>query len=163
MSSGKGGNNKRRPFKNRDRNESQWSEGYSGGGKKRAEKPRYDKNRGIIYDRPKWTPVKAPLEPLPILECPLCGKPIRDLAMAVSDKDSQQPAHFDCVTEQIAQGEILEKGDTITYIGRGRFGIVHFSNPQNTKKFTIKKILEWEDKDNRAEWRKTVADHYSVT
>lgn len=29
--------------------------------------------------------------------------------------------------------------------------------------FTIKKIIEWENKDNRAEWRSVICDHYSIT
>jgi hypothetical protein len=57
----------------------------------------------------------------------------------------------------------MEKGDAVTYIGGGRFGVVHFNNPQDTRNFKIKRIIEWEDKGNRAEWRQTVADHYSVT
>jgi hypothetical protein len=72
------------------------------------------------------------------------------------------------VAAKIAQEEPLEKGDTVTYIGGGRFGIVHFSSgvpgrSENGKTFEIKKIIEWENKDNRAEWRSTISDHYSVT
>lgn len=163
MSSGKGGNNKRKPFKRRERHDSHWTELINLGNKKRPDKFRYDKNRGILVERPKWTPVPLPAEPLPTPDCPICGKIIRDLATAVSDKNSGLPAHFDCVAAGIAQGEALGKGDTIIYIGRGRFGVVHFSNPHDTRRFSIKKILEWEDKDNRAGWRQTVADHYSVT
>jgi hypothetical protein len=108
-------------------------------------------------------------EPLPIPDCPWCGKPIRDLASAMADKDSGEPVHFDCVAARIAQSEILEKGDAVIYIGGGRFGVVHFGGAENQsrsedgKSFTIKKIIEWENKDNRAEWRSTVSDHYSVT
>jgi hypothetical protein len=110
-----------------------------------------------------------PTEPLPIPDCPWCGKPIRDFASAIADKDTGVPIHFDCVAAKIAQEEILEKGDTVTYIGGGRFGIVHFSSSGipgrggDGKVFKIKKIIEWENKDNRAEWRSTINDHYSVT
>jgi hypothetical protein len=102
-------------------------------------------------------------EPLPAPDCPFCGRPVKDISAAITDKTSGQPVHFDCVIARIAQGEVLEQGDTITYIGGGRFGIVHFNKPPNTQDFKIKKILEWEDKENRAEWRKLVSDHYSVT
>jgi hypothetical protein len=102
-------------------------------------------------------------EPFPVPDCPYCGKPIKDLASALSDKNSGAMVHFDCVLSRIAENEVLEKGDAVTYIGGGRFGIVHFSSPSDSRKFMIKKIFEWEDKENRAEWRKFVADHYSVT
>jgi hypothetical protein len=109
-------------------------------------------------------------EPIPVPDCPYCGKPIKDLSAALSDKSSGAAVHFDCVIARIAENEILEKGDAVSYIGGGRFGVVHFTNPSDlpgrspaSHKFTIKKIFEWEDKENRAEWRKFIADHYSVT
>ena len=72
-------------------------------------------------------------------------------------------AHFDCTITRIAETETLSKGDVVAYIGGGRFGVVHFNNPGELKKFTIKKILEWENKDNRSEWRMKVSEHYSIT
>jgi hypothetical protein len=96
-------------------------------------------------------------------DCPYCGKPITDISSAVSDKNSGEPVHFDCVIARIAESEALEQGDTITYIGGGRFGVVHFNNPQKPQDFEIKKIFEWEDKENRSEWRRSVSDYYSVT
>jgi 5-methylcytosine-specific restriction endonuclease McrA len=159
--SGKGGNNRRRSFRHQERNN--WQENPQNQGKKKPEKFRFDKNRGIIYDRPKWTPVKPPSEPLPSGDCAYCGKPIRDIAAAISDEQSGKLVHFDCVIAKIAENEILERGDAVTYIGGGRFGVVHFSSPQETRHFKIKKILEWESTENRAEWRKTVADYFSAT
>jgi hypothetical protein len=164
--SGKGGNN-RRGYRRRERDKESWAKD----GKKKADfVPRYDKSRGVIYDRPKWTPPKLSTEPFPVPDCPYCGKPIKDLATAFSDKNSGEMVHFDCVLARITESEVLEKGDAVSYIGGGRFGIVHFSAPPDphggkpdSRKFTIKKIFEWEDKENRAEWRKFVADHYSVT
>ena len=102
-------------------------------------------------------------DPLPSPDCPYCGKPIRDIASALTDRESGMAVHFDCIIALIANDEILEKGDVVAYIGGGRFGIVHFNNPGEIKKFTIKKILEWENKDNRAIWRNIVSDHYSIT
>jgi hypothetical protein len=81
----------------------------------------------------------------------------------LTDKASGNPAHFDCVLGKIADNEIREKGDVISYLGGGRFGVVHYGNPHDVKGFKIKKIIEWEDKENRADWRKTIADHFSVT
>jgi hypothetical protein len=84
----------------------------------------------------------------------------------MTDRDTGLPVHFDCVAARIVREEKLEKGDTVTYIGGGRFGVVCFGSRipgGDGKPFTIKKIIEWENKDNRAEWRSTISDHYSVT
>jgi hypothetical protein len=124
---------------------------------------RFERNRGPVQDRLKWTPPKPPAEPLPVSDCPWCGKPIKDIGAAMTDKESGLPVHFDCVVARLTEGEILEKGDSIAYIGGGRFGVVHFENPQDPKSFTIKKIFEWENKENRAEWRTLVSGHYSET
>ena len=156
----------------------------------RLEKPK----RPHHHERPKWTQPKVKTEPLPISDCSWCGKPIKDISSAISDKDSGAPVHFDCVISKIALGEKLEKGESITYIGGGRFGIISFANtprhqkdnhgkpPGNSQNnsgqesekrqvnnsapgndFTIKKIIEWEEKGKRAEWRSVVCDHFSVT
>jgi hypothetical protein len=196
--SGRGGNNRRRPWKHRDgdnrqegdrefsRESGRGSFGAGGqsapsgkGGKKNTASPR---NRETLltqktgassrsaaawkaesfFDRPRWSPPQISAEPIPVPNCPLCGKPIKDISAAITDKLSGVPVHFDCAIARIAEGENLGAGDTITYIGGGRFGVVHFPNPQDTRNFTIKKIFELEDKDSRADWRKNISDRYSV-
>jgi len=156
--SGNGG--RRRPFRRRDKKE---GDKPGNGARKGQDKPRFDKQRGTMVDRPKWVPPLLGRQPLPKHECPYCGKPIQDLAAAITDIQSGTPAHFDCVLARIAETERVEEGDTITYIGGGRFGIVHFPNPSDQKRFQIKKVVQWEEKDKRASWRKTVADNYSTT
>ena len=210
------GNNRKRPFRRRG-NET-WHEGDFRGKssdsrpgrnqatvkgsnsppKKGNENARGD--RVSYYERPKWIPPKTSTEPLPVSDCPWCGKPIRDMFSAIADKDTGCPVHFDCVTARIAFAERLEKGDSVAYIGGGRFAIVSFNapNPQLSPPrasqgvspqafpsdfkgdtiylqtvsrsthsvghgFIIKKIIEWENKDKRAEWRSAICDHYSVT
>jgi hypothetical protein len=81
----------------------------------------------------------------------------------MGDRDTGVPVHFDCVIARIAEGEVLEKGDEISYIGGGRFGVLRLEKGSGRKIFSIKKILEWENKENRAEWRSTLSDHYSIT
>ena len=115
-----------------------------------------------MHDRPRWTPSRLPVEPLPVPDCPWFGKPIKDLAAAMTDRETGRPVHFYCVLARLVEGEILERGDTISYIGGGRFGVVHPGIVQNQKGFSIKKIFEWE-KDSRAEWRSVVSDRYSET
>jgi hypothetical protein len=181
-SNGRGSNSRRRSPRRRDqsppasiktdsrqtghtnRDGENWQDTSRPGDARRyGENSRLDKNRGNLYERPRWTPPKPSSEPLPVPSCPYCGKPIKDISTAISDKNSGEPVHFDCVITRIAETEVLEQGDTLTYIGGGRFGIVHFNNPQNTQNFKITKIFEWEDKENRAEWRRSVSDHYSIT
>jgi hypothetical protein len=87
----------------------------------------------------------------------------------MTDRETGAPVHFECVAAKISGEENPEKGDTVTYIGGGRFGIVRFGGSEargrgeDGRSFTIKKIIEWENKDTRAEWRSEVSDHFSVT
>jgi hypothetical protein len=159
---GKNGDN-RRGYRRRERDNEKWSENIPKPVKKNTLSPKYDKNRGLIFERPRWTPPKMSTEPFPAFICPYCGKPIRDLSAAIADKNTGEAVHFDCVIARISEGEELEKGDSVVYIGGGRFGIVHFNFSQTAQNFSIKKIFEWENKENRAEWRKVISDHYSVT
>jgi hypothetical protein len=125
--------------------------------------PRYDKSGA--FDRLRWTAPKLNTDPIPVSNCAFCGKPITDLHAALTDRKTGEPVHFDCVISELAEHETLGDGDVISYIGGGRFGVVHFNNSGRgeTGAFTIKRIVEWEDKENRAEWRGVIADHYSVT
>jgi hypothetical protein len=138
-------------------------------GKKKQEKAGYaplfkrEPAKSDGTPRLKWTPVKPPSTPLPVLDCPLCEKPIKDIAAALSDRNTGVPVHFDCILEKITAAEEQESGDVISYIGGGRFAVLHYQNPQDLRSFKIKKIIEWEDKENRADWRKPIADRYSIT
>ena len=93
--------------------------------------------------------------------CEYCGLPIADLATAVENKKTGKPIHFDCAVGILSEQEKLSEGERITYIGQGRFGILYFANPHDMKHFTIKKIIDWEDKDKKPEWRDQMADLYS--
>ena len=95
------------------------------------------------------------------LTCPRCGKTITDLSSAVTSKGGGEPLHFDCALEILSEEETLAPGDKIAYIGQGRFGIISYPVPQDLKHFTIKKIIEWEDKDKKPHWRDTLAELYS--
>ena len=177
------GNNRRRPFrhhKNEKKNNSQENDSsrnqasdnrnnnpnsasgfnrHRGNSKRRTEKPK-------IIERPKWTPPQINTKPLPVPDCSWCGKPIREISQAINDNQTGLPVHFDCVTARISENERLEKGDSVTYIGGGRFGIVNFNNSGNTQPgngFKIKKIIEWEDNEKKAGWRNEICENFSVT
>ncbi|GHV81988.1 hypothetical protein AGMMS49991_05460 [Spirochaetia bacterium] len=163
--SGRGGN-RRRPFKRQEqRARDDWQGQSLLPGKKKSDKDVFhiDRNRGTMIDRPQWSPVKPPSTPIPSPDCPLCGKSIRDISAAMTDKNSGRPAHFDCIIAKISENEAQERGDVVAYIGGGRFGVVHYQNPLDTKNFKIKKIIEWEEKENRAGWRQPIADRFSTT
>jgi hypothetical protein len=122
-----------------------------------------EKRRGGLYDRPKWVPPVPPAVPLPTASCTWCDKPIKNISEAISEPDTGKPVHLDCVINRIIERETLESGDTVGYIGGGRFGIIHYNNPPDTRDFKIKKIFEWENKELRSEWRVTLCDHFSIT
>lgn len=157
--------NERRVSENNSRHIRQSDAGQNptgrGGGYKKTGKEQ-EKNAKGFNGRPKWKAAKLRSDPIPTPLCAFCKEPIKDLAAAITNKDGEA-VHFDCAQKRIALAESLGKGDTVTYIGGGRFGIVCFQNPQVPLKFTIKKIIEWEQKDKRAPWRGHIADHFSLT
>ena len=192
--SGKGGDNRgnrRKLHKRRDweNHQSQPREASKNGGKKAADlfpagEGRVERARGGLFDRPKWVPPKPPALNLPAATCAWCEKPIKDIMTAICEPDSGMPVHFDCVISRIAEREALEAGDTVGYIGGGRFGIIHFNTPESadartssdrrsvasqmhgpleSKDFKIKKVFEWERKENHCEWRAAISDYFSAT
>jgi len=172
------GNRRKRPFRRRggdsawqgnensSQNNSERDGNYQKGSNR--ETAHFRGKKPPFFERPKWVPPKLNTDPLPTPDCHFCGKPIMDISQAISDRDSGAPVHFDCVTARIAGGEALEKDEAVTYIGGGRFGVVCFgeqdpNNKTGSGDFKIKKVIEWENKDKRAEWRSVICDHYSVT
>ncbi|MDR2135463.1 MAG: hypothetical protein LBO76_02490 [Treponema sp.] len=138
-----------------------------------AAPPRGRDRRAPLFDRPKWVAPRLSTEPIPHPLCPYCGKPIKDMSAAITDRDSGEPSHFECVVARISGRETLESGDAVVYIGGGRFGVVHFpgmirdrgrknGDDYDTRGFQIKKIVEWENREDRALWRKNIEEHFSV-
>jgi len=160
--SGKNGNNR----KNRQRFSGRKDESQKHG-KKQSDglfsEGKLEKNRISLHERPRWTAPVLPANPITSPDCPWCGKQIKDIATAISDKDTGLPVHFDCVLSRIAEMETLELNDSVCYIGGGRFGIIHYNNLPDTRDFSIKKILEWEDKDSNSEWRRPISEYFSLT
>lgn len=93
--------------------------------------------------------------------CPKCGQPITDVASALSEKSSDKPVHFECALSEVEKKEKLEANERIAYIGKGRFGVLAYDNPNDQRHFTIKRIIEWEDRDQKSQWREEVSDLYS--
>ena len=93
--------------------------------------------------------------------CPDCGQPITELSSALTDKKTGKPIHFDCALRKVEAGEQLSEKEKVAYIGQGRFGVLYFENPRDQRKFTIKKIIEWEDREKTSEWRDELSGLYS--
>ncbi|MCQ2591844.1 MAG: hypothetical protein MJ188_03590 [Treponema sp.] len=95
------------------------------------------------------------------LICDKCGQPITDVATAMNDKKSGKPVHFDCVFAEVEKNEKLGPNEKVAYIGQGRFGVLSYENIRDQRHFTIKKIIEWENRDEKPEWRDEISSLYS--
>lgn len=93
--------------------------------------------------------------------CPICSQPIIDIASCMHDKKTDKPVHFDCALNQVKDSESLGLNEKISYIGQGRFAVVYYENPRDIRHFTIKKIIEWEDREKNVEWRDELSGLYS--
>lgn len=114
------------------------------------------------------------------VECSFCGKLVTDVASALADKTTDKPVHFDCVLNYLAEHETLNDGQSISYIGQGRFAVISSKVPGAaaetagglvaagavaagvpSPRFVIERIIEWEPRDKKYEWRVNIADAYS--
>ncbi|MBQ0051085.1 MAG: hypothetical protein KBT11_03355 [Treponema sp.] len=94
--------------------------------------------------------------------CELCGQPISDVANAISNKDNDNPVHFDCVLNKIVEAEKPGPNEKVTYIGQGKFAVLYFENVHDTRHFTIRRTIEWEERDKkRGPWRDEMAGLFS--
>ncbi len=96
--------------------------------------------------------VVIPSPPFPSPDCPLCGKPINDIPAALAERASKAPAHFDCVLASLVEQEKPSAKERVVYLGSGSFAVVEV-NPQNQQKFTIIRKIQYEEKENKPEWR----------
>ncbi|GMO36377.1 MAG: hypothetical protein Ta2F_12310 [Termitinemataceae bacterium] len=158
-------NGKRNKNRQGDNRSAKGNNNFAKGGKNRnfpatnVNEKKHESSRSRL----KWIPAKLITTPLPAPICPHCQKEIKDIAQAFTDRNSGEAIHFDCTIERIKQMEALEYGESVVYIGAGRFGIIRLAVPNLLRSFKIKKIIEWENKDERAVWRDDIADHYSLT
>jgi len=87
--------------------------------------------------------------------CPVCGKAVRELASAITHRDTGQPAHFDCILKLLREEHALGENEKICYLGKGSFGIVQFRANSGPMRFFIRQRIQYEDLDSVPEWRKT--------
>ena len=134
--------------------------------RRRKDAPR--KSGGQYTERPSERIKLYEGEPV---ECSFCGKPVTDVASALADKTTDKPVHFDCVLDYLAEHETLSAGQSISYIGQGRFAVISSKVPASVQgtsaagvpspHFVIERIIEWEPRDKKYEWRANIADAYS--
>ena len=148
------------------------SEDSRQGGKRNHEKgapsarPSSRRTRGRRHERAKTEndlPNVSQVSKFAALVCPYCGEPIKDITVAVASKETGEPAHFDCVLKLLEESEPRAENEKIIYIGQGNFAVVFFENPHNPKKFKISRLIEWEDKKQKLEWRMSILDYYDLS
>lgn len=93
--------------------------------------------------------------------CPMCGQAITDIASAMADKASGKPIHFDCALNKVKESETLGENEKVSYIGQGRFAVLYYENMRDQRTFSIKKIIEWENREQQSEWREELSGLYS--
>lgn len=83
--------------------------------------------------------------------CPLCLESVDDLLHALVHPDTGAPAHFECVVREISQGERLEPGEQVCYVGGGVFGIVRAGRGRRGAR--IRKRIPYEPESGPPQWR----------
>ena len=99
----------------------------------------------------------------PKVICEKCGKEIKDLNIAISNRNTGNPVHFDCILEFIKNSEEIKANEEVIYIGNGNFAIIAFENPKIRKKFKIVKSIEWEEKNKNYQWKDNIKQLSSST
>lgn len=75
--------------------------------------------------------------------CSICKKPINLIAESLKSADSEGYVHFDCALSKIKADYNVQPPMKVSYIGKGKFGIVEFKGGASNQ-FTIKETIEWE-------------------
>jgi hypothetical protein len=86
--------------------------------------------------------------------CPVCGEPVRELASALTHRQSGQPAHFDCIVKELREANPLGPQERLCYLGGGAFGVLTWRVEGNPASFVIKRRIPYEDPNVPREWKK---------
>ena len=85
--------------------------------------------------------------------CPLCQKPVRELASAIAHRETGAPVHFDCVLKALREEHNPGENEKICYLGNGSFGVVQFRGG-SPMRFFVRKRIQYEKTDSLPEWRR---------
>lgn len=133
-----------------------------GGGQRQAGSAKGDTRQRDARQGGRRGPERSPEEsapfkanvPLVVPDCPVCGKPVRELASALTHRVSRQPAHFDCIVRELRESNNLAPQEKLCYLGGGCFGILEFKSPAGLTRFVIKRRIQYEEKETPADWKK---------
>jgi hypothetical protein len=87
-------------------------------------------------------------------DCPICARPVRELASALTHRLSGKPAHFDCIVKELRDANEISPEERLCYLGAGSFGILEFRSQGEGSKFVIRKRIPYEEKEHPQEWKK---------
>ena len=87
----------------------------------------------------------------PASRCPLCSESVEDLVHALVHPDTEAPAHFECVLRSIREGEQLEPGEQVCYVGGGVFAVVRAGRGRRSTR--IRKRIPYESESAPPPWR----------
>ena len=94
--------------------------------------------------------------------CSFCGKEIDDFWSAVCSKEEGGLLHFDCALSIVNESEKIEPEETLSYIGNGRFAVIKFADLKNPNRFSIRKIINWENEGQHPKWREDISSLYGT-
>lgn len=97
---------------------------------------------------------RQPQPPRICPDCPICSRPVRELPSALTHRPTGQPAHFECILKELRDAQELSPQERLCYLGGGTFGILEFRQAGGATKFTIRKRIQYEEKDSPSEWKK---------
>jgi hypothetical protein len=119
---------------------------------------RRDQRQGHGGRQQQKAPDQRPRLEIPIVfpDCPVCGKPVRELASALTHRVSRVPAHFECVVRELRDSNEMSPQEKLCYLGGGTFGILEFRPPGGPSRFVIKKRIQYEEKEYPQDWKKTL-------
>jgi hypothetical protein len=116
---------------------------------RRGAPPREGRQRAPEPPRIPW-----PVLPAVLPDCPICGKPVKDLASALTHRLDARPAHFDCVMQEIRDTNEIAPQEKVCYLGGGTFGIIELRPPGGPTRFVIRKRIQYEEKEKPQDWKK---------
>ena len=129
--------------------------GRPSGGRPQGGRPSQPEAGRPQGENPREAPVRPePTVPIVLPDCPVCGKPVRELASALTHRVSRKPAHFDCVVRELRESNEIAPQEKICYLGGGSFGILEFRTPGGSARFAIKKRIQYEEKEAPQDWKK---------
>lgn len=89
--------------------------------------------------------------------CPLSGEPIEHILSAVQDPETGRPAVLERAIERVSRNEELGENERLCYIGDGSFGVVYEERRGKNTVVEIRRRIEYENRNDKAEWRKELS------